>query len=1424
MTSLERGWQNGPALPLFHEQGNSFGGLPFTSSAVSGPVFDPHGKQLRAMNPAEGFAEFFGMPKKKLERPASDDLELELYNLPAAYKGKNSYLSQILIAHITEDDTWILRDFAPWTRHEESLQVAWDVWSFMDHQLGRTPEEAVSRLLSSKVSAESTTMVRYGIALMLEHGFFNSPKGRKHYAMNIKQIQNAIVETAAFGAMHHALNADVWVDGYEIYRDNSRGRNKSGLDAFFANELDTWAMLQKSEDGFVNMISMMEEALAQRNGVNPDIVCLPKGTRKYMQNITMGKPYAESGLKVGERKDLISSALNGSGLRYYESRYFRQNEHRAAIDPAYQERTIGTFFQVNSNCLRNIDASEFRISMLDTVIYNEDSDGMEVFSYRENFRYFGLFDRFDTTEFAPQSVLGKKYFAGHNSWWDFMQTTSPHDAQYTVKGIAGKTPAVQAKFVHAMLGNAQDQAAHSHSTHNARRPPPINPITGTTTSSSTHGRFHGSGASGTREEEKQAPAVSAQRLSQQFQAEFKLSASEARQVAQFLAHLEELDARGRGSCNLLSKTQAIANKKRSVLNGANLYATLEFELAGDLLCYDLNRAVMDVRGGALDITPTPLEETFDGFWPSKPTSEMQAADERSAYWLQLHNKKARLPISVYHAPDHVKQLPLHSEVFTLTSSSLALLRLSPKVLADLTQQLGTIAVEFNSETLKQSDLIRAGLLQFSVAISGVFEILKAALPLYRAANDTAGRQRVFAETLQNVTNVAATLHPITGDEEHYRECIEIARGLPVLECQQSMASMIATLTTIVRARFNQQLDNESFAAAAHSFWQQYTVFHSNANPSRAGQASSSGMMRPRSITTNVASFLLNNAGHSTDSFYEEALGRTRALHKKLVQESKLDSDSDSFLVYHDSYVEMYQVVKAKGWDLKIWQELVRKCQAKYTGPNGLDTVASTLEVIFAYFNDASGSTLDINAIIADDAEAKKQTTERSKRLSELKDAFKGVLDYHNKYHVDLFADLPGTLTTQRQARRLVLEGKSRVLLPDPMDQIVAILYKSANTSTADAVAYLSDQANTSALTGSVDLRPHILLEWLCLKSDNLSSIDSALRGNQSDLANSVVVGILRNGSVVDHWKQIRLKWGLAAPKDKNSATAALDSAQYAQAQQDLQPLSERQIIELLKTPGINGAYIHFCIENDVLPPIGGEGDRPHMTYEMGTAWMAQGGGKCASTLFGHADFQLADDAARKIHYGHFTMYNKTVIWSRQHIVHARNVFCRDYKGGNGTSVWDPLNPDDVDAYITNNLKYDIFWIPKPIGHYTSSKHQSITGCYPKELQASKEVNEASQSYRREVFVKHWRWQNQEKRDPLTPTIYQDAKHNIIVFQAHQGVYNHATKFPDRIITEKGHWGPNVYATCGKTRKGGQTHKTLLHVNHNGTNTIQLVKN
>ena len=81
------------------------------------------------------------------------------------------------------------------------------------------------------------------------------------------------------------------------------------------------------------------------------------------------------------------------------------------------------------------------------------------------------------------------------------------------------------------------------------------------------------------------------------------------------------------------------------------------------------------------------------------------------------------------------------------------------------------------------------------------------------------------------------------------------------------------------------------------------------------------------------------------------------------------------------------------------------------------------------------------------------------------------------------------------------------------------------------------------------------------------------------------------------------------------------------------PITRAAMIAFLASPIYRGV-LENLIDKDIVFPFGFLLFRPFIVHNMATAILTKKGAETGETLIGHADFQLGDDVARKMHYGH----------------------------------------------------------------------------------------------------------------------------------------------------------------------------------------------
>ena len=88
---------------------------------------------------------------------------------------------------ITRTDDWYTSRVLPW-RMTDQLSVTWNIFRFNKTMADLEPHQGVPRYVTAETEARSDRLVRRGLAFIIEHGFWQTERGRKHYLMNLKTL------------------------------------------------------------------------------------------------------------------------------------------------------------------------------------------------------------------------------------------------------------------------------------------------------------------------------------------------------------------------------------------------------------------------------------------------------------------------------------------------------------------------------------------------------------------------------------------------------------------------------------------------------------------------------------------------------------------------------------------------------------------------------------------------------------------------------------------------------------------------------------------------------------------------------------------------------------------------------------------------------------------------------------------------------------------------------------------------------------------------------------------------------------------------------------------------------------------------------------------------------------------------------------
>jgi len=375
----------------------------------------PHSKL-----PHAAWIPFFGVGNTNVYHDPYDSYDQEIRNFPDAYRAPggreagmypNAFLDKLVINQISRSQQYLITEVLPWQVNTGQMVVSWNEWRFNQHMLDRTPEQSVSRLLTSNQKSFKAGLVRYGIALMLEHGFMKTAKGRKNYEMNIQQIVNATVMTLMKGAWVALLHVDHRADESDNL-PNNRLDSKTEAERIIQRELDYFHIAAKGPNAFYQLLEAERERFLERTGENPDYCIVGRGMLKYANGLRQHEFYFPmTGYKISEVKNKERDRKMGMVIR--EAPTFNLGGEHKNIAPAEQDKTTTNFIKwvYAGGC----DPKEFSTAnILNTYTYNYDTNKEVLIEFSRALWCTGWFKKTESgdVEMDSDMALGS-YNNGH---------------------------------------------------------------------------------------------------------------------------------------------------------------------------------------------------------------------------------------------------------------------------------------------------------------------------------------------------------------------------------------------------------------------------------------------------------------------------------------------------------------------------------------------------------------------------------------------------------------------------------------------------------------------------------------------------------------------------------------------------------------------------------------------------------------------------------------------------------------------------------------------------------------------------------------------------------------------------------------------------------------------------------------------------
>lgn len=329
-----------------------------TSVHTTNPNLIQHGLTAAAQNhPLEAFFGPYNGTSQDMR--ADDALAHETYNLPESYRGRNKFLERVLDYKIRKEDEFYTRSLLPW-EYTDDLHVAWEIFSFNRTLADLEPHQGVPRYVSAQQEAHTDNLLRRGLAFIIEHGFYKTERGKRHFALNLQQISDSVHTTCYFGVIHALLS------GQNYYKEWHKKYGQQYLRAndLMAMERRRWAIIQKDKNGLYILDAELKHEL-KKEGVIPNVWVWPDKMGIYANMVGDHKtkfdergPQANANLESGDQKTSFR------GLPVFESQSFDVDFTGEPIDLMIRNQQIGSFYVLKAG-----EAEKY--------IYSADSDKFE---------------------------------------------------------------------------------------------------------------------------------------------------------------------------------------------------------------------------------------------------------------------------------------------------------------------------------------------------------------------------------------------------------------------------------------------------------------------------------------------------------------------------------------------------------------------------------------------------------------------------------------------------------------------------------------------------------------------------------------------------------------------------------------------------------------------------------------------------------------------------------------------------------------------------------------------------------------------------------------------------------------------------------------------------------------------------------------
>lgn len=342
-------------------EGARHGGGTYTNNATEPTIQD--------------YENFFG--------PSARDIKTDLqrfkrhgrWHLPDILQGPNPWLTDRIDGLITDaTNSPFTTKILPYRYKEEvDGKIKWNVWNFDEGMASRVPYESAARTLTQSKRSFAGYMVRQGMAIVLEHNFMMTPKGRENFKNQLNQLIGSIQYTNDLD-VHMAL---ILAPSYQTTMRERYYKSDKSASQICREFADLFGMMQKNVNALDILIEEGKAILRTWGGPMPDfLLCNSKLT--FQMTMTPEKTnYITQGIDGVKRLRQGPDLGTYRGLSVIHSRSFAMETGQHPRDVLRRRVRTAEYYRIPPN--KKNASREFEF-------YNEERDTWFTMSFQELLR------------------------------------------------------------------------------------------------------------------------------------------------------------------------------------------------------------------------------------------------------------------------------------------------------------------------------------------------------------------------------------------------------------------------------------------------------------------------------------------------------------------------------------------------------------------------------------------------------------------------------------------------------------------------------------------------------------------------------------------------------------------------------------------------------------------------------------------------------------------------------------------------------------------------------------------------------------------------------------------------------------------------------------------------------------------------------